>query len=128
MTDVQFSKFCDVLAGMLPDWFHHGDCVGADAQAHDAVQRAGVLIHVHPCTIADKRAWKVGNAMSIPLPPLDRNRMMVDECETLIATPGQMVEELRSGTWATIRYARKLRRAVHIIWPDGTYTPPAPRS
>lgn len=127
MTTPQLSKFFDVLAGLLPDWFHHGDCIGADAQAHDAVRRTATLIHVHPCTLHGKRAWRIGDAMSIPLPPLDRNRVMVDESVTLIATPGQMVEELRSGTWATIRYARKQRKPVHIIWPDGTYIPPAPR-
>jgi hypothetical protein len=61
------------------------------------------------------------------LPPLDRNKMMVDDCEALIATPRLMVEELRSGTWSTIRYARKCRKPVHIVWPDGSYIAPPPK-
>jgi hypothetical protein len=127
MTAAQWAKFLDVLAGLAPQWFHHGDCVGADAQAHSAAVRV-CEIHIHPCTIAAKRAWCAGaHLMSIPLPPLDRNKMMVDDCEALIATPRLMVEELRSGTWSTIRYARKCRKPVHIIWPDGSYIAPPPK-
>ena len=37
----------------------------------------------------------------------------------LSATPGGFKEELRSGTWACVRYARKADRPVHIVWPDG---------
>jgi hypothetical protein len=126
MTLAQRTRWRNVVAGMLPEVFHHGDCIGADAEAHDDVRRAGPLVHIHPCTITDKRAWCAGDLMSIPLPPLDRNRVMVDDSEALIACPGSMVEELRSGTWATIRYARKRKKPVHIIWPDGSYIPPPP--
>lgn len=126
MTPVQRTRWRNVVAGMLPEVFHHGDCIGADAQAHDDIRPAGPFVHVHPCTINGKRAWCSGDRMSIPLPPLDRNRVMVDDSEALIACPGSMVEELRSGTWATIRYARKMRKPVHIIWPDGSYVAPPP--
>lgn len=127
MTAPQWAKFLDVLAGLAPQWFHHGDCIGADAQAHSAAVRV-CEIHIHPCTITAKRAWCAGaHLMSIPLSPLDRNKMMVDDCEALIATPRLMVEELRSGTWSTIRYARKCRKPVHIVWPDGSYIAPPPK-
>jgi hypothetical protein len=126
MTEVQRARFRDVLAGVCPDWFHHGDCVGADAEAHEDVARTLCLIHIYPSTAAT-RAWCAGAALTeTPKPPLDRNRDIVDAGEALIATPKRMAEELRSGTWAAIRYARKRRKPIHIIWPDGTYTPPAP--
>lgn len=38
----------------------------------------------------------------------------------MIATPSSKEEELRSGTWSTVRYARKLRRPVTLIYPDGS--------
>mmetsp|Transcript_30358 Transcript_30358/g.39138 ORF Transcript_30358/g.39138 Transcript_30358/m.39138 type:complete len:93 (+) Transcript_30358:152-430(+) len=38
----------------------------------------------------------------------------------LIAFPPTSIEIQRSGTWATIRYARKKNKAVMIINPDGT--------
>jgi len=47
-------------------------------------------------------------------------RDFVNECDVLIAAPGEFVERKRgSGTWGTVRYARKLGRPLVIIWPDG---------
>lgn len=45
---------------------------------------------------------------------LDRNREMVDGADVLIAFPKTAEEETRSGTWATIRYARKVGVEVHL--------------
>jgi len=61
-----------------------------------------------------------GEEFREPKPPLVRNRDIVDECDLLVACPGSDHEELRSGTWACIRYARKVKRKTIIIWPDGT--------
>jgi predicted Rossmann fold nucleotide-binding protein DprA/Smf involved in DNA uptake len=55
-----------------------------------------------------------------PKAPLDRNRDIVDAAAVLIAAPKEMTETLRSGTWATVRYARKQGKQVWIVWPDGT--------
>jgi predicted Rossmann fold nucleotide-binding protein DprA/Smf involved in DNA uptake len=49
-----------------------------------------------------------------------RNKVIVRETEILIAVPAETMEQHRSGTWSTVRYARKLERAVCIIRPDGT--------
>jgi hypothetical protein len=38
----------------------------------------------------------------------------------MVATPRGFKEELRSGTWATIRYTIKMKKLLTIIWPDGT--------
>jgi hypothetical protein len=48
-----------------------------------------------------------------------RNHDIVDASAVLVATPRDWYEEQRSGTWATIRYARAQRKAVIIVWPDG---------
>jgi len=37
----------------------------------------------------------------------------------MIATPGEVDEQLRSGTWSTVRFARKQGKPVHVILPDG---------
>jgi hypothetical protein len=39
------------------DEFHHGDCIGADAEAHDILD-GNVYIVVHPPTIPKYRAYK----------------------------------------------------------------------
>ena len=51
-----------------------------------------------------------------PKPYLDRNRDIVDACEVLLATPDGP-ERLRSGTWSTVRYARKIGKPVEVRLP-----------
>lgn len=51
-------------------------------------------------------------------PPLIRNRDIVNAGELLIATPKLDVEEQRSGTWAAIRYARKIGKPIILIYPS----------
>lgn len=104
--------------------FHHGDCVGADAQAHDLAVIHGYAIVIHPPTNSSKRAFKHRDSrMPVAVEPkkdyLARNHDIVDDSDFMIATPGEEKEQLRSGTWATIRYARK-RGPVTIIGPNGT--------
>lgn len=50
-------------------------------------------------------------------PPLKRNYDIVDACDILLAAPRTLTEELRSGTWATIRYARKTGKKYLILAP-----------
>ena len=57
-----------------------------------------------------------------PRPYLSRNKDIVRETDMLIATPAEAEEQRRSGTWSTIRFARKLGKPVFVIWPDGTVT------
>lgn len=109
------------LRRLLP-WgkdFHHGDCVGSDAQAHDIAHFQGLLITIHPPENLSKRAFKSAHTILPPKPYLDRNKDIVDACEVLIATPSGKDELLRSGTWSTVRYARKLGKHILIIFPDG---------
>lgn len=100
---------------------HHGDCVGADAQTHAIARRLGGLWIVgHPPDVDVKRAFCDFDVALPPRPYIDRNHDIVDACDFLLATPRGYVEELRSGTWATIRYARKIGTALRIIYPNGT--------
>jgi hypothetical protein len=49
---------------------------------------------------------------------LRRNHDIVDCCDILIAMPCENKEVLRSGVWATIRYAKKTGKIVFIIYPE----------
>ena len=113
--------------------FHHGDCIGADAIAHEIVSKQSLYhdIVIHPPLDNKKRAFCAIGIDDVVLPPksyLERNRDIVDECTILIATPKGFKEELRSGTWATIRYAQKRRKPVLIIQPDGNLAPDSKES
>jgi len=100
--------------------FHHGDCIGADAQASVVVsQLTAWRIIAHPCDIDRKRAWTTAHEYRPVKKPLPRNRDLVKECDLLVACPGTMYEVLRSGTWATVRYAHEQGRAVCTVFPDG---------
>ena len=102
--------------------FHHGDCVGADAQAHNLIDGMGLhdRIVIHPPTNSSRVAFKPSLKILEPKPYLERNHDIVDACDVLLACPSSMVEQRRSGTWATIRYAKKVGKSYMIIYPDGT--------
>lgn len=109
--------------------FHHGGCIGADEQAHELAGRAGphglsgeYWRHVH--WALDTGDGKVAQLSDInecqvydPKPPLDRNRDIVDAVDVLLVAPRQRREVLRSGTWATYRYAQKIGRTCILVWP-----------
>lgn len=103
-------------------FFHHGDCVGADERAHVVAAFLRMNIVIHPSIVQQHRAHCGGTAIvetHEAKQPLDRNRDIVKVCGILIATPRLSKEELRSGTWSTIRYARKADRRIFLINPDG---------
>jgi hypothetical protein len=51
--------------------------------------------------------------------PLGRNRIIANRCGVLFACPAEATEQLRSGTWSTVRYARKAGKPITIITPSG---------
>ena len=101
--------------------FHHGDCIGADADAHRLMQIyfPNVEIKKHPPKDPKKRAFCPGGFCYSEKPYILRNHMIVDSTDLMIATPDGESEELRSGTWSTIRYAKKINKDIKIIVPDG---------
>ena len=129
MTPLQSSAFCCVVAKLLRDSteFHHGDCVGSDAEAHEAaalVAKWTIVIHppLNPryqahCGDLQSRFAAVKTLERKDY--LERNVDIVDATDVLIATPASHSEELRSGTWSTVRYAEKLGRPITIVYPDG---------
>jgi hypothetical protein len=119
MTHAQEKTLKNLLLKFLPKETHHGDCTGADAQFHDIVTKCGCRTIIHPPINESKRAFCKGTIILPPKEYLDRNHDIVDETHMLIATPKSETMEIRSGTWATIRYAQKQNKAVVIIYPNG---------
>lgn len=110
------------LAEVMKDLteLHHGDCLGVDQQAHHLAKQFDVLTVIHPPSNDKLRAFCEGDFILPPKPYLDRNHDIVEAGEFLIAVPGERQEKVRSGTWATIRHARKLGKMIMIIFPDGS--------
>lgn len=100
---------------------HHGDCVGADAEAVWAAHASGVAptLVAHPPSNPAKRAWTSAHETRPVAEYLVRNQQLVDESHVLLAAPSGFSEETRSGTWATVRYARRVDVPRLLLWPDG---------
>lgn len=104
------------------DIIHHGDCIGADAACHRAAGILNICIIIHPPKNMSKRAFCEGyKEIREPEDYLVRNQHIVNETNGLIATPGEYTEQLRSGTWSTIRKGRKRNNyPIWIVFPDGS--------
>jgi hypothetical protein len=143
LTDSQAENLVALFAGSgthVPIVFHHGDCIGGDAEAHGlALQLDEVsCIEIHPPLDPKHRAFcGPGNpprkpvSVREPKPYLERNRDIVDASETLVVLPGEAYQVMRSGTWSTWRYAARLGRPFVFVYPSGFVTserpPPAVR-
>ena len=127
MTQAAGTVLNDMLNDLDEFTFHHGQCVGADCYAFMIAKRFNQKIIFHPPLNEQKMFYMTAEfyydldyEKREPKDYLVRNHEMVDECEILFACPNEMEEVLRSGTWATIRYAVKNNKKVLIIYPDGT--------
>jgi hypothetical protein len=120
-SQVQMRSLYRVVKQLNPRSVRHGDCIGADTQFH-AVVRSNTTAKVigHPPTDPIKRAWCECDSLEPEYPYLVRNHNIVNASDVMIATPGESYEVVRSGTWATIRYARKMKKPLWIIFPDGS--------
>jgi hypothetical protein len=114
--------------------FHHGDCIGADAQAAtilNDLRHSQTRCHVriichpgfppnHPQETKYRAFTDFNDEVRDPKPFIGRDHDIVDETEEMVATPVSEDEEVRSGTWTTVRYARTQDRKVTVLNPKKT--------
>lgn len=107
---------------------HHGDCVGADAQAHKIALDLAASVVVHPPSDPKLRAFCMGDVTVTvlgPRPYLARNKdIVLRGVDGIIAAPKDFIAPAslrKQGTWTTIGYARKAKRRLWIVYPDGTF-------
>lgn len=106
------------------DGIVHGAAHGGDSDLHYVAHDLAMFCDIWPASgvpsnITGLRVSPL-DVVHEPAPPLDRNKTMVDLTDKLFAFPAGYDEELRSGTWAAIRYARKQHKSVTLIFPDGS--------
>jgi hypothetical protein len=100
------------------DRLAHGDCIGADNDAEFIARKLQCATVALPGPIPALRAYTPSTVVHEPRAFMVRNRLIVDESDILIAAPRTLQEEQQgSGTWATIRYARKVGKPVIILDP-----------
>jgi hypothetical protein len=107
------------ITDLDPDWGGHGDCIGSDTDFHRICLAQQIQLHLFPSWLSS-RAHNDGFDLCDPEKgPLERDRDIVNWADQMLATP-KGEEVLRSGTWTTIRFARKMGKVINIIMPDGS--------
>lgn len=100
----------------------HGGAFGADFEAHATWREVckKSVADVWPADAKRARIFEGQERVKVEpvMAPLDRNVEIVKRSKFLIATPHTEKEELRSGTWQTIREAAKINLPILIIWPE----------
>ena len=89
LTAPQLEKLKEVIEG-LRGWFHHGDCKGADEQAHHLAVERQLQIALHPPESNRLRAYCKAGLSGIVYaaqPYLERNARIVHATSSLIACP-----------------------------------------
>jgi len=97
--------------------FHHGGCEGADLEAGEIARKLHYAVVVHPggATALPLAAKLFASRVLPERPNLKRNQDIVDVADLVIAAPRTSTEELRSGTWATLRYAKRQNKALKML-------------
>lgn len=103
------------------EWMHNGDCVNADHVMAQIWRRIGGKVYGHPPDRDLKRAFFDFDLKDRPFPYKVRDQHIVDRSDLIVGAP-RCAEYLRSGTWMTIRMARKKGIPRILVWPDGTVT------
>ena len=117
MSQHQKEQFALKIYELNPSEFHHGDCIGADADAHDIIRAIfpHIKIVIHPPEKNTARAFKTGDEIRLPYGYIVRDRHIVNDTDYLIGSPLTNAEVIRSGTWTTIRHARKTGKPHTIL-------------
>jgi len=101
----------------------HGGCKGADTSFHLMISPQYVnKIFIHPGDILQFDFWNnLDGSFKVfePRPYLERNKTIVNDSDLMFVCPDGYKEKIRSGTWSTYRYAKKLGKKIIIIYPDG---------
>lgn len=132
MTKWQKAECLERLKELKPTEFITGMCIGADYESTLLAIEAGVRIFTfYPGSLPLKRkslfefssklcdsTWRSIELKGISLdyryfpikPALERNQDLVNNSAAIICAPKEHTNTLRSGTWATIRYAWKRQK------------------
>jgi hypothetical protein len=104
--------------------FHHGLCIGADQEAAEIAHLLGYHIIAHPGFNPKNPTNRIyrsefphNDEIHAEKPFIKRDHDIVDATDHLIAAPLTWEEEIRSGTWATVRYAEKKNKPRDMVYP-----------
>ena len=126
MTHQQINTFTKLLFELGAEVLIHGDCIGADADAHVLAMGQEIEVRKRPCNLQSQRAFTDGGIIiAEPEPPLDRN---VSPIPNGLRFPRPMswsgpAKPLRrkksnviaKGNWQSSRFQRKLSSSTSCL-------------
>ena len=118
MTAYQKQRVLELLQELKPDLVRHGDCIGADTDFHLIACSLNIPTCIHPPDNDSKRSFCKSDCILPVKPYLDLNKDIVDMSSILISTPETTKEDLHSGTWFSIRYAKRAGKEVIDVTPE----------
>lgn len=110
----RFIKLSDYFRSNYITELHYGDCTGWDELAWSIAAQTGVKCVSHPPTDIRHKAATDADVILPAKPYLDRNKDIVDAADFIIAAPDG-IEKQRSGTWSTVRYAKRVG-VKGVVW------------
>jgi len=119
MTEIQHDaiRACLAFAFIPGAEFHHGGCEGADEEAAYSAVSLGYRVIAHPGPYGT--VSKYSDVVMPRKPFMDRNQDIVSIATELYAAPVEIAGQLRSGTWETIRRARRRGVFTYIVAANG---------
>lgn len=119
MSQKQFSEVSAYLDTINITEFHHGDCVGVDAEMHEIIRDRfpDAKIVIHPPQSDYLQAHCIGDESRKPAPYIERDQNNVNAVDHLIGIPLTPTYKRGSGTWFTIEYAKKTGMEPKVILP-----------
>lgn len=122
LTGAQALRLIGVFRELQPVGFHHGCCVGGDEEASRLVRKyhpaCRIIAHPPANAVLLSRDYEA-DEIRTPREYLARNGDIVVICNVLVACPAELHEQVRSGTWSTVRRARRAGKPIRIVLPDG---------
>lgn len=103
---------------------HHGNCIGGDEDVATLFYKGqDTYIIAHPGHISTMQSKISFNDLVLPEKhTLARNRLIVNSSDLLLGFPKIDDEDDNSGSWYTIRWAKRHRTPVIVISPTGMMT------
>ena len=100
----------------------HGGCCGGDEQFHRICKKLGWEIDVLPGPeVVEAPYFQDADYIYPPEKHMRRNKSIVTSASWMYGAPYEMEEQERGGTWRTIYMARKAKKPLTIVYPDGTF-------
>lgn len=117
MTANQLIELVDFITNNTITHAYHGDCIGADSEFHTLLREysPSTIITIFPPSNNSKRAYNKADILMPEDTYMKRNQSIVNACDILIAGIPTTHELRRSGTWSTVRKARKADKDILLL-------------